>query len=83
MWATAMYGGLRRGEIQGLRAEDVDLAAGLLRLEFGWDWKEGPIELKSNAGRRRVPIPAILRDHLADPRHPPRSPDGAAATGGA
>jgi integrase len=27
---------------------------------------EGPIDLKSNAGRRRVPIPAVLRDHLAD-----------------
>jgi integrase len=68
LWATAMYAGLRRGEIQALRACDVDLAAGLLRVEFGWDFKEGPIELKSNAGRRRVPIPAVLRDHLMEQR---------------
>jgi integrase len=68
LWATAMYAGLRRGEIQALRASDVDLAGGLLRVEFGWDYKEGPIELKSNAGRRKVPIPAILRDHLLEQR---------------
>jgi integrase len=64
LWATAMYAGLRRGELQALRVEDVDLAAGVIRAEFGWDFKEGPIKLKSNAGRRRVPIPAILRDYL-------------------
>jgi integrase len=68
LWATAMYAGLRRGELQALRAQDVDLAAGLLRVEFGWDYKEGAIELKSNAGRRRVPIPAVLRDHLMEQR---------------
>lgn len=66
VWATAMYAGLRRGELQALRICDVDLATGLLKVEFGWDFKEGPIELKSNAGRRRVPIAAMLRDHLAD-----------------
>ena len=66
LWATAMYAGLRRGELQALRVCDVDLATGLLRVEFGWDFKEGPIELKSNAGRRRVPIAGVLRDHLAD-----------------
>jgi integrase len=66
LWATAMYAGLRRGELQALRVCDVDLATGLLRVEFGWDFKEGPIELKSNAGRRRVPLAGVLRDHLAD-----------------
>jgi integrase len=66
LWATAMYAGLSRGELQALRAQDVDLAAGVLRVEFGWDYKEGAIELKSNAGRRRVPIAGVLRDHLAD-----------------
>jgi integrase len=61
-----MYGGLRRGELQALRAEDVDLAAGVIRVERGWDAKEGVIALKSNAGRRRVPIAAVLRDLLAE-----------------
>lgn len=64
IWATAMYGGLRRGELQALRAEDVDLANGVIRVEFGWEYREGQIPLKSDAGRRKVPISAILRDFL-------------------
>lgn len=64
LWATAMYAGLRRGELQALRVADVDLAAGVLRVERGWDFQEGAIEPKS--GRRRVPIAAVLRDHLVD-----------------
>ncbi|MEK6328203.1 MAG: tyrosine-type recombinase/integrase [Actinomycetota bacterium] len=64
LWATAFYAGLRRGELQGLRWEDVDLAAGVIRVERGWDVVDGAIEPKSSAGRRRVPIPAALRDHL-------------------
>ena len=61
-----MYAGLRRGEPQALRSADVDLAAGLIRVEHGWDEKEGEIELKSRAGRRKVPIAAILRDYLSE-----------------
>ena len=33
MWATALYGGLRRGELQALRWEDVDLAQGVIKVE--------------------------------------------------
>jgi integrase len=65
-WATAMYAGLRRGELQALRAEDVDLGAGVIRVERGWDEKAGAQGLKTNAGRRRVPVAAVLRDHLAE-----------------
>jgi integrase len=68
LWATAMYAGLQRGELQALRAEDVNLASGVIRVEFGWDWKEGPIRLKSNAGQRRAPIPGPLRDLLTENR---------------
>jgi integrase len=64
IWATALYAGLRRGEIRALRWEDVDLAEGLIHVERGWDDLEGPIELKSKAGRRRVPIAGVLRDRL-------------------
>jgi integrase len=64
IWATAMYGGLRRGELQALRTEDVDLASGVIRVEFGWEYREGQIPLKSDAGRRKVPISAVLRDFL-------------------
>ena len=68
VWATAMFGGLRRGELQALRDADIDLALGVIRVERGWDGKEGEIELKSRAGRRRVPIAAALRDFLAENR---------------
>jgi integrase len=56
--------GLR--SLQALRASDVDLAAGVIRVERGWDPVEGAIGLKSRAGRRRVPIPAVLRDELLE-----------------
>jgi integrase len=66
IWATATYAGLRLGELRALRVDDVDLAAGVIRVERGWDPAEGVIELKSHAGRRKVPIAAILRDYLAE-----------------
>ncbi|MGH7481432.1 MAG: tyrosine-type recombinase/integrase [Longimicrobiales bacterium] len=69
LWATALYGGLRRGELQALRWDDVDLANGVIRVERAWDVQEGPIEPKSRAGRRKVPIPAVLRDYLVEHRH--------------
>jgi integrase len=64
LWATAFYCGLRRGELIGLRADDIDLAKGLVHVRRGWDMVEGEIEPKSRKGRRSVPIPAALRDHL-------------------
>jgi integrase len=69
IWATALYGGLRRGELQALRWDDVDLANGVIRIERAWDVQEGPIEPKSRAARRKVPIPAVLRDYLVEHRH--------------
>jgi integrase len=66
MWATAMYAGLRRGELQALRAEDINLATGVIRVERGWDYHEGAQGLKSNAGRRKVPLAVVLRDPLTD-----------------
>lgn len=66
VWATAMYSGLRLGELRALRVEDVDLANGVIRVERGWDPVEGEIALKSHAGRRKVPITAVLRGFLTD-----------------
>lgn len=66
LWATAGYAGLRRGELRGLRWEDVDLAAGLIRVERGWDDDEGEIEGKTRAARRTVPLVAELRRELAE-----------------
>jgi integrase len=64
VWATALYAGLRLGELQALRAEDVDLPTGVIRVERSWDKAEGVIEPKSRAGQRKVPIVAALRAHL-------------------
>jgi integrase len=66
LWAAAMYAGVRRGELMALRWEDLDLAAGLIRVERSWDVKEGPVEPKSNAGTRSVPIASVLRDYLIE-----------------
>ncbi len=66
LWAMALYGGLRRGELQALRWDDVDLARGVIRVERAWDVREGEIEPKSRAGRRTVPIAAVLRDYLLE-----------------
>lgn len=66
IWATAMYSGLRRGELRALRVEDVDLGHGLIRVERNWDPRDGEIDLKSSAGRRKVPISAVLRGFLAE-----------------
>jgi integrase len=63
VWATAMYAGLRRGELMALRIEDVDLAAGIIHVRRGWDAKEGEIETKGR-NSRRVPVAAVLRDYL-------------------
>jgi integrase len=64
LWATAMYAGLRRGELQALRWEDIELDRGVIHVRHGWDAKEGEIGPKSQKGERTVPIPAILRGHL-------------------
>ena len=68
LWAVAFYGGLRRGELIGLGWADVDLATGVIHVRRGWDHIEGEIAPKSRQGKRDVPIPAVLRDHLLEYR---------------
>jgi integrase len=64
VWAAAFYGGLRLGELRALRWEDVDLDAGVLRIERSWDPKAGPVAPKSRAGTRVVPVPSVLASEL-------------------
>lgn len=64
VWATAFYAGLRRGELQALRVRDIDFQSDLITVERGWDQVEGVIEPTSQAGRRSVPLLAILRSYL-------------------
>jgi integrase len=63
LWATAMYAGLRRGELRALRVDRVDLEANVIRVERGWDDLEGEIATKGR-NRRKVPLPQALREHL-------------------
>ncbi len=76
LWATALYAGLRRGELQALRWSRVDLDAGIIRVTNGWDREAGLIEPKSRAASRRVPLPAALRPHLVSQRLRQRAADG-------
>ena len=68
LWSTAFYAGLRLGELVALKWDDVDLAAGLIRVQHSWDPKEGELTPKSRAGERTVPVPAVLRDVLVEHR---------------
>jgi integrase len=66
LWATAMYAGLRCGELQALRVKNIDLAGGVIHVEQAWDAKEEFVTPKSRAGRRRIPIAGILRDFILE-----------------
>ena len=66
LWATALYAGLRYGELRALRWGAVDLAGGTIRVQESWDPKEGAIAPKTRTSRRTTPLPGLLRDHLLD-----------------
>lgn len=66
VWASAFYAGLRLGEIRALTWADVELEHGVLRVERSWDARDGFVAPKSLAGRRVVPVAAVLRNHLAE-----------------
>jgi integrase len=65
LWATAFYAGLRRGELRALRWSDVDLPARELHVRRSWDSVEGPIDGKTAAANRTVPIIGALAPELA------------------
>jgi integrase len=64
LWATALYAGLRRGELQALEWTDINLDDALIHVNRSWDHKAGVIPPKSHAGTRRVPITNTLRQKL-------------------
>jgi integrase len=66
LWATALFAGLRRGELLGLQYGDVDLSAGTIRVARSWDAPSRSfVDPKSAAGRRLVPVARELRALLA------------------
>lgn len=67
VWASALYAGLRRGELQALRWQDVDSERGVICVERSWDPKAGgrakePLGPSAGAARRAPALP---------PRRPP------------
>jgi integrase len=66
IWATALYAGLRRGELRGLEWDDVDLEAGKIHVRRAYDQHSGQIVApKTEAAVRTVPIAPQLRTILA------------------
>jgi integrase len=68
LWATALYAGLRYGELRALRWSAVDLAGGSIRVSESWDPKEGAISPKTKTSQRTTPLPGLLRDYLMEHR---------------
>ena len=61
LWACAMFAGLRRGELRGLRWSDVNLGENVIAVCLSWDDVACEITPKSANGTRRVPIIGELR----------------------
>jgi integrase len=75
LWATAIYAGLRRGELMGLRWDDVDLGGRTILVRRQYDQVAKAMTApKSDAGEREVPIPAVLAELLL--AHRLREPGG-------
>jgi integrase len=56
IWATALYAGLRLGELQALDWNHIDLDNNLIQIERSWDRTAGFIQPKRPSGTRRVPL---------------------------
>lgn len=75
VFATLLVAGLRRGEVLGLRWEDVDLAGGVIYVRHSLQRIDGSLQIvepKTRASRAPIPIPAglvaILKQHRARQR---------------
>jgi integrase len=68
LWGTAIYAGLRRGELRALQWDDIDFAKGVIRVERSMDDRGHTTAPKSKAGTRTVPVPSVLRELLIEHR---------------
>ncbi|HTW42902.1 MAG TPA: site-specific integrase [Solirubrobacteraceae bacterium] len=68
LWATAIYDGLRHGELRALQVRDIDLQRRRINVRRGWDAYEGEIDPKSETGNRptiiTMALQRLLRKHL-------------------
>ena len=60
LWATALYAGLRHGELRALRWADIDIEGLVIGVARGWDAKEGEQDGGTGAAARRT-VPLITR----------------------
>jgi integrase len=67
LWATAFYGGLRRGELRALRCADCDFEANRIRVTRTWDDEEGEQDdgKSENAAREVWMVPELRRELIA------------------
>jgi integrase len=68
IYATALYAGLRAGELQALSWDDIDLPTNLIHVHRNWDRQRGFVTPKSRAGERAVPVTPSLRRELINHR---------------
>jgi integrase len=68
IYATALYAGLRAGELQALHWDDINLETNLINVHRNWDRQHGFVAPKSRSGTRRVPITPTLRRELINLR---------------
>jgi integrase len=68
IYATALYAGLRRGELRALTWDDVDFGAGVIRVRASLDDSGDRLPPKTFAGERSVPIVSALRAVLVEHR---------------
>jgi integrase len=68
IYATALYAGLRLGELQALQWDDIDLEHNLIHVRRSWDRQAGFVAPKSRSGNRRVPITRTLHQELLSHR---------------
>lgn len=64
VFATALFAGLRLGELRALRWKHIDFDRKVIRIEKSWDREEGEIRPKSRAGERAIPLVRELRQIL-------------------
>jgi integrase len=77
VWATAIYAGLRRGELMALSWQAVDFDEGVIRVLQSYDPRAKKFTApKSRAGVRKVPIVQALRVHLLEHRMRSGARDG-------